>query len=223
MTETDTLIKLDDAYKSNNIEEFESILRSTKINACSAAISMMISEEYTFLRAVLQHPYTILDVSDGVFYLENWDDERIVEPLFDRIPDKDKDNKEAVRQLVEAAAHPMFEKPKMVSETLRLLLLLKDHPPRAENLSELLVDLLTSQVRHHLKDDYNPITYIQAFVDAGIDMSSLPGVLPEYLYYAHKVHPGITDELMKFGVQKSTAYVQKFMNSARYRYRLTML
>jgi hypothetical protein len=227
MTEDRIVKSLMRAYDRNNLEEFKNILRSTELNMRAVARCLLVVEDgdFTFYKFIVRHHSpTVLNADDVEEFLcdfKNDDDDEMMEMLeylIPRIPDMRNDTS---YELIHAAANPWKrQRPKLLAKTLSLL---KDHPLSHEDLSRLLLSSLTSYIRYLARDDENPIAFIKAFVDGGVDISSFHDVLPRYLHYAHKIHPGITDELMKYGIPKSAAYVAKYLKSARYRERLTNL
>lgn len=205
------------AYSDDNFEEFEKIIQTLGTCDPGKIVWSIHYHDRKYLRAVLSHEHTTVEYMYTNFFMENLndmteDDDVIIDLLFARMYPKD--SKSAYDLLCRVA---LTNNPKTLEITLRQLL--KYCELSIDQLAYVLYIQILSTDRKMLNE--NPIVYIRAFVNAGIDISGFHYILPDYLRYG-KVRSGVARELVKHGIPKSAAYVTKYLKSARYRSRLLM-
>lgn len=206
------------AYSDDNFEEFENIVQTLGTYDHGEVMWSIHCHDRKYLRAVLSHEHTTVDYMYMSFFLEylndvTEDDEVIIDLLFARMNPKDSKSAYDLLRSVARANNP-----KALEITLRQLL--KYCELSIDQLASVLFIQIMSEHRKML--DENPIVYIRAFVNAGVDISGFHYILPAYLMTHGKVFPGVARELVKHGIPKSAAYVTKNLKSARYRSRLLM-
>lgn len=196
--------KLCTACDDKNFEEFEKTLQSPGSYDPEQIIGYVLwSDDYRFLEAIVRrHPtvrYEDIDCILPRIEEKNYD---LLEVLFQKMVPK---TPNVVFEILCAAQ--MY--PDKLSIALRVLL--QDCSISHDQLALL---LYTS-----MRNSNDPIAYIRAFVDGGVDISGFHYILPDYLRYG-KIVPGVARELIKHGIPRSAAYVAEYLKSARYRSRI---
>jgi hypothetical protein len=203
------------AYVRDDFETFEKMVHELGTDDLREMIAYVVwgrVGETRYLDALLAHPCSTVDPHTTRSFIHRYDGkpgDTLVEKMIEKTVPKNK--KELSGIIGQAVYSGDFHN---ITATVRQMI--REKFP-CDELAWLLYTRITSEYTE------DPIGFINAYVDGGVDIRGFEFLVSEYVRFAKKFVPDVVRTLFKYGVPKKSAYVTKYMKSQRYMSRLLMV